>query len=704
MQTAEAAGPAEARPPFGAALTLTPRDLLRILRFRWPVSVAVFVLCLAASWLLLSLARPVYVSHACVHVEYQHRSPISDQARMPDDGQRYMNTQLELLTTSAILKTVVDRPEAADLELFAGAGDRVAALRKACRVSCVKNTQIIRIEVTAGSSRQAALLCRLMVEAYLDYHGRNTRTTASEFARILEQAGRARDVELHEAMQKVIDFRREHGVLFLDPEKGNMLTDRLARLSEELTQAELEHMQVRNACATVDALDAAGPTAPEILLSPGMALLPAAATADRHALAAAVQEAQQRLARLAARAPQRHPSVVAAAAECEAAQARLAEYDARLVRALRKAADQRLEASAARVRDLREAVERQRQLATDHNALAIEYQMLMADLQRKTRLCEALESRLKETDVSKDVGSLNLAVLEWPQESPEPAYPRKGVILLMGAALGVVLGAKVMLLWHFVDGRIRDRYAAEAVLNLPLLGEIPVLGRMAHGAGAPTALADLPQIAEVCRAVRAGFRATDEAGQSRVVLVTSPEGSEGKSTIAAALASALARTGSRSLLVDANHLRPALHRCFDVPQAPGLCDLLEGTTPISAAIRATAVAGLDLLAFGVSPGAEAPQPVPDHKLSRLLEMLSLQYDHIVVDAPPVLAAARAPDIGPACDATVLVLRAGKTSGARAVRAIDLLQVAGATVFGAVLNCARPERSAAAPARAAETCV
>ncbi len=703
MQTAEVAGGADARPPFGAAPMLTPRDLIRILRFRWPVSVAVFVLCLAAAWTLLVLARPIYVSHAFVHVEYQRRSPISEQARMPDDSQRYMNTQLELLTTSAILKTVVERPEAADLELLAGASDPVAALRKACRVSSVKSTEIIRIEVSAGSPCEAAVLCRLVVEAYLDYHGRNARTTASEFARILEQAGRARDVELHEAMQKVIDFRREHGVLFLDPEKGNMLTDRLARLSEELTQAELEHMQLKNACETVEALGALGLTTPEILLSPGAALLPAAATADRNALAAAVQEAEQQYARLAARAPARHPSVVAAAAVCEAARARLAEYDARMVDALRRAAGRRLEASAARVRDLREAVEAQRRQATDHNALAVEYQMLLADLQRKTRLCEALESRLKETDVSKDVGSLNLAVLEWPEEPAEPAYPRRRVILLMGAALGVVLGAKVMLLWHFVDGRIRDRYAAEAVLNLPLLGEIPVLGRMAQGGVGGSALADLPQIAEVCRAVRAGFRAADEGGQSRVILVTSPEGSEGKSTIAAALASALAGSGSRSLLVDANHLRPALHRCFEAPQGPGLRELLDGTAPISAAIRSTSVAGLELLAFGGNAGDESLQPVPDHKLSRLLEMLSLQYDHIVVDAPPVLAAARAPDIGPACDATVLVLRAGKTSGARALRAIELLQVAGATVFGAVLNCARPGRSAAAPVRSAGAC-
>jgi non-specific protein-tyrosine kinase len=260
--------------------------------------------------------------------------------------------------------------------------------------------------------------------------------------------------------------------------------------------------------------------------------------------------------------------------------------------------------------------------------------------------------------------------------APSPAARGAAVLLAAGVALAAALGA-VWLLEAF-DDALRTPADLRRALGLATLGAIPDAPGVGPGPG--------PAGAEAYRGAAAALDVA--AAGARRILVAGPEPGVGASTTAAGLAAALARLGSRVLVVDADLARPRQHALLGVAPEPGLAAVLRGgAAEPTASPRAAGVRVLPAGAAGAAPGLPAVVP-----LRAALDRLPEDEERALVDGPPVGAGADALLLAAASDGVVLVVECGRTTAPAARRALDALAGVRAPVLGAVLNRVAPRRS------------
>jgi tyrosine-protein kinase Etk/Wzc len=263
--------------------------------------------------------------------------------------------------------------------------------------------------------------------------------------------------------------------------------------------------------------------------------------------------------------------------------------------------------------------------------------------------------------------------------------------LVIGLLVGLFLGVLVAFFLEYLDQTIKTAADVERVLEIPVLGLIPLdprgrrAGHRRHAIPLITHAAPDDPTSEAYRTLRTNVTfVSAEQRTLRLIAVTSPGPGEGKSTTAANLAITLAHQGVRTLLVDADLRRPLVHHAFNLVQAPGLTDVLVGTATLPEALRPNVIPNLDVLPGGALP----PNPselLGSEAMRRLLEQLRAQYDSVIFDTPPSLAVTDATVLGASTDAVILVLWAAQTEEAAAQRAVEMLRRVQARVAGSVLN-------------------
>jgi len=193
------------------------------------------------------------------------------------------------------------------------------------------------------------------------------------------------------------------------------------------------------------------------------------------------------------------------------------------------------------------------------------------------------------------------------------------------------------------------------------------------------------QAAESYRSLRTSLLLQGASEPPKVVAVTSSLPLEGKTLTAVNCAAVLAQQGARVLLVDADLRRPSLHKAFGIPQDPGLSDILAGACTESAAtVTAEAISNLSLLASGAPPEFPA-EMLASEKMLELMQRWRLQYDHVILDTPPVAMFTDAVVLGAQADAVLLVARASTTTRQMLRHTRDTLQRANLHIAGVVLN-------------------
>ena len=167
-------------------------------------------------------------------------------------------------------------------------------------------------------------------------------------------------------------------------------------------------------------------------------------------------------------------------------------------------------------------------------------------------------------------------------------------------------------------------------------------------------------------------------------MVTSPNPSEGKSTISANLAISLAIDGRKVLLIDADMRHPSIHKFFTMPPMPGLSDAITGATSLPDVIRPTEIPNLSIITAGTTP--PNPASLLGSKIFKdTLEGLREEFQHIIIDTPPTLGMPDSRILSPVIDAAILVLKYQSTSREAARAARLMLSQVHTKLIGIVLN-------------------
>ena len=305
-------------------------------------------------------------------------------------------------------------------------------------------------------------------------------------------------------------------------------------------------------------------------------------------------------------------------------------------------------------------------------------------------LWDVVVTRLNQLELVKDNHGYTLKQISPVQA--ELAFKRILKIVGAGTIFGIVLALGIVYLREWQDTTFKSVGEIRRSVGLPVLGSIPSFDLSQLKTDASTPL--VPTLcyyhrpgspeAESYRSVRTTLFVSASDLRHAVIQVTSPESGDGKTTIAANLALAMAQSGKNILLVDADLRRPTVHQLFGVSNEIGLASILTGEIDSPNAIRETIVPGLSLLTSGGTPDNPA-ELLASSRFHELLGRLRKDYDFVLVDTPPLLAVSDASIAARHTDGVVLVLRVAKNRRQSAQRATEVLENLDVSVLGVVAN-------------------
>lgn len=277
-----------------------------------------------------------------------------------------------------------------------------------------------------------------------------------------------------------------------------------------------------------------------------------------------------------------------------------------------------------------------------------------------------------------------LEVVELAIPTPDPVSPRILTNVLVGIALGGMVGFGLVLVLAYLNRTIQAPAALEDLTHLPIMAAIPRHSGRTHQSLVTHTDLSSP-IAEAYRMLRARIDFASSEQPIRTLMITSPETQTGKSTVAANLATVIAQSGQHVILVDANLRQPALHTIFQLSNQTGLAGLL--TTPqarLEEVLQTTSVAGLRVLTAGTVQG-NAADLLETQRLTDLTQQLTTLADVVIFDSPTATNFVDAVVIGRACDATLIIAGMGQTRTNELQRLILHFEGLGLRVIGLVLN-------------------
>ncbi len=677
--------PGEVEPADGFS-----ESLFQILwRRRWTV-LAASVLSLAAAFVYLQRATPLYSSTSRVYVEQSGpRILDKDEQGIMTQSRNYLYTQAELVRSGSILSEASKSLGATRLRTFADVSNPLAALRAGVKAEVGKKDEIINISFMCPYPEEAAHVVNEVVDAYVTFHEQRKRSTSAEVLRVLKDEKAKRNDDCIAKLNKMMEFKRKNeGLAFGNNQSDNIIIRKLERLTAALTEAQLATMAAESYFEAVKSMEN-DPAGLRYLVESqrGRGLYPALADES-----AAIRKEIERLQRWRADCllellPD-HPGIKALDAEIARLTEQIDAEDAEFVRHQLAIALQQYEAAKNNEEEMAAHVEQQRQEAISLNSQLAEYTVLESDYEQTRRLSDLLDERIKEVDTTSDVAVLNISILEAAAPALEPSEPQKAKTMGLALCLGLFAGMGLALVLEWKDQRIRSTEEISALLGLPVLGAVP---SMASPKQTPSIRGQKIRIspdsheAEAIRTVRTAVFFAAPKEESKTILITSPAPGEGKSTTVSNLALAIAQAGQKVLIVDADFRRPTQHKIFRLDrQVKGLSLVLAGQQSLAQAIEHMGMENLDVLTCG--PNVSNPaEMLNSESFRKIIEAVGQKYDRVIVDSPPVLAVTDALILAARCDVTILVLRAEKSTRRVSMQARDALAAVNARVLGAVVN-------------------
>jgi succinoglycan biosynthesis transport protein ExoP len=236
-----------------------------------------------------------------------------------------------------------------------------------------------------------------------------------------------------------------------------------------------------------------------------------------------------------------------------------------------------------------------------------------------------------------------------------------------------------------MDDRLRTAEEIKAAFDAPVLGSVPMISTAFTAADRGQIVNNDPfgVAAEAYRTMRTALQFAMPP-QTKTLLVTSSAPGDGKSTFVSNLGIAMAQTGKRVLIVDADLRAPMQHRIFGVKDRMGIATVLGGSDLVELAIVPTDINGLELLPCGPVPSNPA-EMLNDPSFTDLLNDLADKYDLVLVDSPPVTAVTDARIIAASVDSTLVVMRPETSTRKQIHDTRDGLRSVGARVIGIAVN-------------------
>lgn len=663
------------------------QSLIEVIWRRKIVILTILLLCVGYTYFQIQRMPLLYESHVRIYVS-QNSTPVIRELEglaMGNPTTAFLYVQSELLKSTPILTEALNLENHRQLPTFQGVTDPVGRLRSLLSVEVIKSDDSLEITCESPYPQDAATLANGVVKAYQQHEEGRKRRTAQETVAMLKREKESRDRELKEINDRMLAFKQQHGIFSFNRDGGNVVLDRLNRLTtavSEWTELELQRRSKYEAAKILGD----DPEKLEKLLNTGVASTAAdqlntelaTVREDLRTLESQLQAARQRFSDKHQRVRELQSALETKTAQAKALRGQASRVYMDVIFQQWKIAEQTL-------RSLQAEQANQVQEAQKLNAQAAEYARMEDDARRVEKLADLLDSRIKEISVTEDVSTPTINVLEDAKPPIFPSKPQKTRLMLLGAAIGLFLGTGTAFSLDWIDRRIRSPEDVRSMVQAPILGIVPHMRRVSfQSLGKAVHLQPRSAVAEAYRTVRTAVYFSGMERPCHKIVVTSAAQGEGKTVTASNLAIAIAQAGQKAVIIDADFHRPKQHLIFGVPNEDGLSNVLRGQSPLENVVLTTPIARVDIVPSGPVP--ENPYELINAQAFReIFEVLKLHYDHIIIDSPPALAVADTLMLAAMADVTILVTRINQSRRQSCEEAVTSLTQVGARLLGVVVN-------------------
>lgn len=545
----------------------------------------------------------------------------------------------------------------------------VQRLRDALRASEVgKKTNIIQLAYRNADPQKARDVVNTLAEVFLEHSVTLKTQEASRSLRFISEQLKNVRTDLDASEKQLEDFKSTSGMVQLDTEAKSFI-ERLAESEKVQAAVSIRRRQLEFAIESLSAALARGETyAPAVMADDPVVASMAQKLAE--------YEVQRRA--LLVDYTAEHPLVQSLERQIREVQEKLlATYRSNLQDILQRQAGLKVEL-AGYDRQLRKLPEAERKLAHLTRQAKVNSDIYTFLLQKHE------EARILRASTMSNIDVIDTAI------APDrPVTPNKRKNLLLGLVGGLMLGTGLAFFLEYMDDTVKDPDQIKRLLGLPTLVTIPFLDRKSgKGEGRQQTLvsqfAPKAPAAEAFRSLRTSLHYSAINKEKRVLMVTSSFPGEGKTTVSANLAVTLAQTGGKVLLIGCDLRKPALHEFFDGHRTPGLTEVLAGDVDFEDAVNRDGAPGVDFLSSGIAPPNPA-ELLETENMAQLVAAARKGYDHVILDAPPMMAVTDAAVLSVLTDLTLVVYELGRNTLKETQLMSDQLAGIQAPLAGLVLN-------------------
>lgn len=601
--------------------------------------------------------------------------------------------ELQLRTTVAAATSHEDLGEAKRLSPYVSAilaGLRVEPVKETRGL--YKETRLIDISFTHNDPEVASKVVNAIAETYVYNNLEKKSETNATTGDFLQKRIAELQQQIRADEEKLVNYSKNNQIISLDATQ-NTVVERLTGLNRQLLDAENARILAESQYNAAKVPGKAG----------------ALAEADeKQAIDSETKAAdlRQKRALLLVDATEEAPEVKEINQQIAELDRQVQEIRSRKSNTLLTNLETQYRQTLAREQALRKSFEQQRSETVTQNEAAINYRIIQQEIETNKTLLDNLLQRSKENDVIMASKPNNISIVDYAIAPDGPIGPNRTRTVFIALFLALGLGVGLALLLEYLDDTVHSTDEVERLLHLPALAVIPSAAgssrrrlfggpgalqkRNGHPADSPELLMNVDgrsPLAEAYRHLRTSVLLSTAGRAPRSLLVTSSLPGEGKTTTAVNTAVSLAQTGASVVIIDADMRRPRLRSIFGLSERPGLSSILSSElaeADLLAMVSREPATGLHVLTAGPIPPNPA-ELLGSDQMRRLLATLQSEFNHVVIDSPPVNSFTDGVLISTMVDGVLLVVHGGKSSRHVVKRSRQLLQDVGAKIFGVVLN-------------------
>lgn len=554
------------------------------------------------------------------------------------------------------------------------ANARATAIAKTISASIVvtpiKNSKLVDIGYVSSNPEFSALIVNSVAKAYIDDLLDMKMSSSRNAMRWLTEKADEEKSKLETSEKALQEYQRTKDIVTLE-NRLTMVPEKLSEVATKIAVSESRRKELESLYNKVK----------EVMHNPDKAETIPVITSDPtiQSLRVQILKAEQNIGEMSKKYGQKHPAMITAVADLKGLKEKKEQEIRRVVESIKND----YELARANEENFRKMASQTKSETLTLNEKFVQYEALKREAETSKQLFDAIIKKIKEQDISQDIRTVDVWVVEKAEVPKMPFKPNNARDALLGLVIGLFGGIGAAFFVEYLDNTVKSTEDVETKLGVPVLGVVSLL--KSGGNSMEEILLKEPHsvFAESYKVLRTAILLSSAVTPPKNVLVTSPSPGEGKTVTSVNLSMTIAQAAHRVLLVDSDLRKPRIHKIFGLDNSKGLSTYLAGASGIDIICKGT-VPNLSIIPSGPVP------PNPSELLSSgrmydLIGVLNEKFDIIIWDAAPLLTVTDSLVLSKILDGTIIVTRAGQTTYESISRALKSLNDIEAHFLGVVIN-------------------